>query len=129
MTICRASTAIRSDAARRQTMSRYGEGTAMLAGDGMQAKAFSIAAENTHVGTDAALDALRALAHAAGPDGMVGGQMLDLIGESRRLSRAELLHMNTLKTCRFISVACELGCIAAGADKGCAPPLLSTARR
>ena len=96
---------------------RYGEGTAMLAGDGMQAKAFSIAAENTHVGADAALDALRALAHAAGPDGMVGGQMLDLIGESRRLSRAELLHMNTLKTCRFISVACELGCIAAGADK------------
>ena len=88
---------------------RYGEGTAMLAGDGMQAKAFSIAAENTHVGADAALDALRALAHAAGPDGMVGGQMLDLIGESRRLSRAELLHMNTLKTCRFISVACELG--------------------
>lgn len=95
---------------------RYGEGTAMLAGDGMQAKAFSVAAENPHVDARAALEAVRVLSRAAGPDGMVGGQMLDLIGESRRLSRTELLHMNTLKTCRFISVACELGCIAAGAD-------------
>ena len=95
---------------------RYGEGTAMLAGDGMQAKAFSVAAENPHVDARAALEAVRVLSRAAGPDGMVGGQMLDLIGESRRLSRTELLHMNTLKTCRFISVASELGCIAAGAD-------------
>lgn len=58
--------------------------------------------------------AIKALAYAAGPAGMAGGQMLDLIGERSRLSYGQLLKMNTLKTCRFISVSCMLGCIAAG---------------
>lgn len=93
---------------------KFGESVAILAGDGMQAKAFSLAAENEHVRPEQALAACRLLASAAGPDGMVGGQMIDLVGESRKLSYDELLLMNELKTCRFIVASCELGCIAAG---------------
>ena len=95
---------------------RFGEGTAMLAGDAMQAAAFGIAVGNDLVDSAAEIEAVRVLASSAGPDGMVGGQMLDLIGEDRLLSLEELLRMNMLKTCRFISAACELGCIAAGGD-------------
>ena len=93
---------------------KFGEGTAMLAGDAMQAAAFGIAAENTFADDAQTRAAIKALAYAAGPAGMAGGQMLDLIGERSRLSYGQLLKMNTLKTCRFISVSCMLGCIAAG---------------
>lgn len=97
---------------------KFGEGTAMLAGDAMQAAAFGIAAENTFADNAQTRAALKALSYAAGPAGMVGGQMLDLIGERSRLSYDGLIKMNTLKTCRFMSVSCLLGCIAAGVLEG-----------
>lgn len=93
---------------------KFGEGMAMLCGDGMQASAYEIAASNSYVSAGAALDAVRLLASSAGPAGMVGGQVIDLIGESKKLTYEQLLHMNALKTCRFFRAACQLGCISAG---------------
>lgn len=93
---------------------KFGEGMAMLCGDGMQAAAYEIAASNSYVPVSAALEAVRLLAASAGPGGMVGGQVIDLIGESKKLTYEQLLHMNELKTCRFFRAACQLGCIAAG---------------
>ena len=50
----------------------------------------------------------------AGPEGMVGGQVLDMAGEGRALTRGELEQLQQLKTGALISAAAELGCIAAG---------------
>ncbi len=80
----------------------------MLCGDGMQAAAYEIAASNSYVSVSAALEAVRLLAASAGPGGMVGGQVIDLIGESKKLTYKQLLHMNELKTCRFFRAACQL---------------------
>ena len=60
------------------------------------------------------VEAVACLSLAAGPDGMVGGQALDMAGEGRSLTRAELEQLQSLKTGALIAAAAELGCIAAG---------------
>ena len=56
------------------------------------------------------------LAGAAGPEGMCGGQLLDLENETRRASRERLETTCRLKTGALISAACEMGAILGGAD-------------
>ena len=47
-------------------------------------------------------------------NGMIGGQVLDLLSEHRRISEDELRLLQKLKTGCLLRAACELGCIAAG---------------
>ena len=54
------------------------------------------------------------LANAAGPNGMVGGQVLDLLGEGNSLQEEEILAIESLKTGCMIEAAARLGAIAAG---------------
>lgn len=56
------------------------------------------------------------LTASSGASGMVGGQLLDLRAEGRRVSRAELEEIHTGKTARLISASVAMGGIAAGAD-------------
>ena len=90
----------------------YGEATAILAGDGLLTDAFLLAA--SHPKADVAQRAVRVLAEAAGSMGMVGGQVMDLEGETRRLSLDELLQLHAQKTGALICAAVQLGAIAAG---------------
>ena len=60
------------------------------------------------------MEAVSCLSREAGPEGMVGGQVLDMAGEGRALTRGELEQLQQLKTGALISAAAELGCIAAG---------------
>lgn len=93
---------------------RFGEGCAMLAGDALLTLAFETAASNNCVSPGTALAAVSLLAKNAGADGMVGGQQLDLIGESKPFDYETLTKMNSLKTGKLIKTACLLGCLAAG---------------
>ena len=94
----------------------YGEATAVLAGDALLTAAFSTLAS-------AKLDAARIaagtriLADAAGENGMVGGQILDLEGEEKQLGAAEIMQIHRLKTGALIRAACCLGVAAAGGTK------------
>ncbi len=90
----------------------YGEATAILAGDGLLTDAFLLAA--SHPKADVAQRAVRVLAGAAGSMGMVGGQVMDLEGETRQLSWDELLQLHAQKTGALICAAVQLGAIAAG---------------
>ncbi len=94
----------------------YGEATAILAGDGLLTAAFGqlTAAQLSPEQIVAAVDCL---AQAAGPEGMVGGQALDMAGEGRSLTRQELEQLQSLKTGALIDAAVQLGCIAAGGNK------------
>ncbi len=57
----------------------------------------------------------RELAVASGPAGMVGGQVLDMEGEGKPLSLAELQDLHRRKTGALIRASCRMGAIAAGA--------------
>ena len=93
----------------------YGETLAVLAGDALQPEAFALIANATELSAQQRIDAVAALASACGGDGMVAGQVLDLDESSRSEQEINLLHR--LKTGKLLSVAAELGCIAAGRGK------------
>lgn len=95
----------------------YGEATAILAGDGLLTAAFGVIAGATGLTEGQRLAAVRALSEAAGPQGMVGGQVLDMDGEDRGLSRSEVEELQRLKTGALIRCAAHMGCIAAMADE------------
>ncbi len=93
----------------------FGEATAVLAGDALLTAAFEIMCEYAEgLEPKLVLAAVDCLSHAAGAAGMIGGQMLDMDGESRMLSLNELELLQSLKTGALISAAAELGCIVAG---------------
>lgn len=105
--------AMDNDALRRgkpTTHIQFDEATAILAGDGLLTFAFEIAA-------DAGPEIVTALAKAAGPAGMVGGQMLDIEAEALGFnSIAEISNMQRMKTGALFDFACSAGPLMAGAD-------------
>ena len=91
----------------------FGEDMAVLAGDGLLIASFETLAD-PGLPADMAARAVRCLAKAAGPAGMVGGQVLDLLGEGKTLNYEEIETIQRLKTGCMIEAAARLGAIAAG---------------
>lgn len=94
---------------------KFGEATALLAGDGLLTQAFQIIGDCDLSDSKKVL-ATRLLAQNSGVLGMIGGQVIDLKYESETPDLKQLLSVHRLKTGALISAACLLGCIAAGAD-------------
>lgn len=92
----------------------FGEATAVLAGDALLIGAFEQTASNARVSPEIAAMATAYLAGGVGTYGMVGGQIMDMEGEHRKLSLDELLKMHSLKTGALINASCVLGALAAG---------------
>jgi len=95
----------------------FGEFTATLAGDALQAAAFDTIL-SSNLPPDAVVIMARILAVAAGPHGICGGQYLDLAGEGKGLSINELTEIYFLKTSALIAASAILGVVAAGGDEG-----------
>ena len=91
----------------------YGECTATLAGDALQAEAFGTILRSS-LAADRRAACAEDLANAVGLDGMCGGQYLDMIGEGKRLSETQLDAINTRKTGALLIAACRMGVHAAG---------------
>jgi geranylgeranyl diphosphate synthase type II len=94
----------------------FGESTALLAGDALLTGAFEVAASNEAVEPQTALNAVRFLSNSAGRYGMVGGQIMDLEGEKKKLTLDQLLKLHSLKTGALISAAAVMGALAAGCE-------------
>ncbi len=94
----------------------YGEAAALLAGDGLLTKAFE-AALSASLPSDATAKAALILSSLAGDEGMVGGQCIDLETEGKETDLSVLQAMDSKKTGALISAACQMGCVAAGADE------------
>ncbi len=95
---------------------RFGEATAILAGDALQTLAFKVIAEDTHLAPETSVRVITELASAAGtPSGMVAGQAFDLDAESRAVTGAELERIHRYKTGAIICAAARTGAIIAGA--------------
>ena len=92
---------------------QFDEATAILAGDALQALAFEVLAhEDTHGDASVRAHLVSDLARAAGAHGMVGGQMLDLLAETRPdLSIGAITRLQRLKTGALISFSCTAGAI------------------
>jgi len=94
----------------------YGEATAILVGDGLQATAFEILAGIQGMAAEQRGALVEVLARASGPAGMVGGQYIDIRAGDAEMSLEELRTMHLLKTGALIRASLGMGGIAAGAD-------------
>lgn len=93
----------------------FGEEYALLAGDALLTLAFETAMKS-NLSAEITVKAAKELAKAAGVMGMVGGQVLDLQNEGRKVGVSDLQKTDELKTGELIRAACVLGCVCAGAD-------------
>lgn len=90
----------------------YDDATAILAGDALLTRAFEVLAdEETHQDPNVRLHLITELAQASGMNGMVGGQMIDLMAETRELDIPEITRLQRLKTGALIVFACKAGAI------------------
>jgi farnesyl diphosphate synthase len=94
----------------------FDEATAILAGDGLLTRAFEVLADPaTHPDGALRCALVAALARAAGAEGMVGGQMIDLAVEHRATGIGEITRLQRLKTGALIHFSCSAGPIMAHA--------------
>ena len=98
---------------------KFGEGIAVLAGDGLLTLAFeTLSCDETVelLGADKALKLVKALSFASGEYGMLGGQVIDVTNEGVSLSENQHREMVAMKTGALIKAAVLCGCISAGAS-------------
>lgn len=95
----------------------YGEAMAVLAGDALLTDAFAMAARAALPKPEQMATAIGVLAECAGSNGMVGGQVLDIMSQERELTEKEVLDIQSRKTGCLINAACALGAIAGGASQ------------
>ena len=100
---------------------QFDEATAILAGDGLLTYAFEIlSSPRTCEDTSTRCELISLLASGAGAfDGMVAGQMLDLVAENLPQSEESehlIKHIEEMKTGRLIRFACEAGAVLGHAD-------------
>ncbi|MBQ8742699.1 MAG: polyprenyl synthetase family protein [Clostridia bacterium] len=94
----------------------YGEDTALLAGDALMVYPYEIISKLDNKGDKEKLEAIRIISSASGMYGMIGGQQMDISGESRSVEK--LTKLQGLKTGRMIRAAALLGCVASGNFEG-----------
>lgn len=98
---------------------QFGEDTALLAGDALLTLAFETMLDQQTgfpVAPQRVVKASAVLARAAGGQGMIGGQVIDLASEGRLIPLDTLKVMDSLKTGALIDAAAQMGCVVAGAD-------------
>jgi geranylgeranyl diphosphate synthase type II len=88
----------------------YGEGMAVLCGDALLTEAFAVLARSKSV------EMIAELASAGGSRKLIGGQVLDLEGEGKSFSLAELIRIHEAKTAALLTTSIRLGAMSAGAD-------------
>jgi len=95
----------------------YGEATALLAGDALQSLASLTIASCKTAPAERLMACMAELAYLSGPDGMIGGQMIDMESEGKSITIDKLRDLVMGKTCGLIEAACVMGCHIAGADE------------
>lgn len=97
----------------------FGEDMALLAGDGLLTEAFYMASQCKNIPAESVLRAIGELSLLSGYRGMVGGQVIDLESEGKKISADIIEELNLLKTGGLLSAAAKIGAILAGADEEC----------
>ena len=97
----------------------FGEAIAVLAGDALLTEAFEYLAlgAGSRVGAEKVLEVIRIAVKAAGYRGMIGGQVIDLECENRKVDLATVEYMHVHKTGALLSASLEIGAILGGGDE------------
>ena len=99
----------------------FDEMTAVLAGDALLTISFEILSDaKTHPSADVRVKLVSRLAQAAGSDGMIGGQMIDMLAPAKTFGAEEIMLLQRLKTGQLFEFSCEAGAIlgeASNADR------------
>ncbi|KEK26109.1 polyprenyl synthetase family protein [Bacillus gaemokensis] len=108
----------------------FGEAMAVLAGDGLLTYAFQVVTSYHHeeVSVEKKLRLALELAKAAGPEGMVAGQVADMEAEGKQLTLSELEYVHKHKTGRLLEFAVLAGAVLAGATSEQEQQLLAFAK-
>lgn len=106
----------------------FGEANAILAGDALQTLAFTLLTQAGNGKAQLRLTLLAQLTEAAGINGMVGGQAIDLAVTGQSLSYSELVTMHQLKTGALIEAAVAMGASCSGATANQQQALLEYAQ-
>jgi geranylgeranyl diphosphate synthase, type II len=94
----------------------FGEGVAILAGDGLLTLAFQTLAVTRHaLGAETVARLVEELCVATGPEGVIGGQVLDLLSEGKAVPRSVVEYIHRHKTAKLFMASLRLGGIAARA--------------
>lgn len=97
---------------------KFDEATAILAGDALLTFAFEILAhESTHRDSFVRCELVTAFARATGINGMIGGQMIDILSEERDLNIEQITRLQRMKTGQLFQVSCEAGAILGKASR------------
>ena len=97
---------------------KFDEATAILAGDALLTLAFEILAHSdTHSSAKIRADLVLEISRAVGARGMVGGQMLDLVGEQSVFGKPEITRLQRMKTGALINCSCQAGAILGDASE------------
>ena len=95
----------------------FGDGIAVLAGDALLTMAFEVIADSPNVDTEKKLKVIKEMSHAAGAEGMVGGQVIDLESEEKKIDMDTLRKMHSAKTGALFCAAIRSGAILGGAPE------------
>ncbi|MBE7034924.1 MAG: polyprenyl synthetase family protein [Ruminococcaceae bacterium] len=95
----------------------YGEAMAVLAGDGLLNLAFETVLNHSKASPALTLEALRIIGEAAGAEGMIGGQVIDLESEGKAIDAVTLMAMHVHKTGALIMAAAKVGALIGGGTK------------
>jgi geranylgeranyl diphosphate synthase, type II len=97
----------------------YGEAIAILAGDALLTYSFQLMTEMSHpsISNEIKVRLIKELAIAAGPEGMVGGQVADMQGENKKLTMEDLEYIHTRKTGKLLTFAVAAGAILSKATE------------
>ena len=98
----------------------FGEGIAILAGDALLTQAFEIAASCTGWKRYSIKDVVLEIAKASGSLQLIAGQVADLEGEGKKISRAQLRYIHERKTSALLACSVRLG----GMSANCTPAQL-----
>ncbi len=95
----------------------YGEAMAILAGDALLTQAFEVILRQKNATPEVLLQVVNEMSIAAGPNGMVGGQVIDMLSEGKRIPMEELRKMHMGKTGALFRAAIRSGAILANATE------------
>lgn len=93
---------------------KFGEATAVLAGDALLNKAFEVVSEYSGDDTRRVMKAINMLAVSSGAEGMIGGQIVDMESEGREITLDMLRYLHLNKTGAIIRSACAIGALIGG---------------
>jgi geranylgeranyl diphosphate synthase type II len=94
------------------THKKFGEAEGILIGDALLTHAFYIlTARNSHLAPEQIVEIVKLTSSYAGINGMIGGQMMDIASEGKRIDMETLKYIHSNKTGKLIKLPVEIGCI------------------